>query len=95
MPKLTFPYNRRQRIRVINLSRQARNHEMNAVGRIMERLQSLYCNNDEKIEYKDIAAGPYTGISSPTQSRLVERPAIALGSQLNRFKHLSNGVCFR
>ena len=31
-------------------------NEMNALRRIMERLQGLNCNDDEKIDYRDIVS---------------------------------------
>ena len=43
---------------------------MNALKRIMERLESLHCNNNEESEYEDSAAASNVGISSPTQSGL-------------------------
>ena len=59
----------------------------------MERLGSLYCNNIVESEYEDSATDPNAGISSPTQSGLVGRPAF--GISVEEIQALRDGVCFR
>lgn len=46
---------------------------LNALGRILERLESLYCDNNEENDYENITTG--AGISSPAYSGLVGRPS--------------------
>ncbi|XP_044164677.1 uncharacterized protein LOC122948691 [Acropora millepora] len=41
---------------------------LNALRRILERLESLYCDNNEENDYEDITTGSSDGISSPAYS---------------------------
>lgn len=66
---------------------------MNTLRRIMERRESLYCNNNEESEYEGSTAAPNARISSPAQSGLVGRPAF--GISVEQIQALRVGVCFR
>ena len=66
---------------------------INALRRIMERLESLYCDNNEESEYEDSVAGLNAGISSRTQSGLVGRPDFEIS--VPQIQVLRDGVCFR
>ena len=48
---------------------------LNALRQILERLESLYCDNDEENDYENITTGSSAGISSPAYSGLVGRPS--------------------
>lgn len=58
---------------------------LNALRRILERMESLYCDNNEENDYEDFIIGSSADISSPAYSGLVGDRA--LGYPSNRFKH--------
>ena len=58
---------------------------LNALRRILERLESLYCDNNEENDYEDITTGSSAGISS--QHILDLWGGRALRYPSNRFKH--------
>ena len=58
---------------------------LNALRRILERLESLYCDNNEDNDYEDITRGSSDGISS--QHILDLWGGRALRYPSNRFKH--------
>ena len=66
---------------------------MNALRRIVERLESLYCDNNEDIVYDDRTTGSNAGILSPTQSGLVGRPLFAIS--VEQIQALREGASFR
>ena len=51
---------------------------LNALRRILERLESLYRDNNEENDYEDITTGSSVGISSPAYSGLVGTPSFTI-----------------
>ena len=51
---------------------------LNALRRILERLESLYCDNNEENGYEDIKTGSSAGISSSAYSGPVGRPSVTI-----------------
>ena len=66
---------------------------MNALRRILERLESLYCDNNEGNDYEDIITGSSAGMSSPAYSGLVGRPSFTIS--VEQIQALRGGVFFR
>ena len=66
---------------------------LNALRRTLERLESLYCNNNEENDYEDITTGSSAGISSPAYSGLVGRPSFTIS--VEQIQSLREGVFFR
>lgn len=66
---------------------------LNALRRILERLESLYCDNNEENDYEDITTGSSAGISSPAYSGLVGRPSFTIA--VEQIQALREGVFFR
>ena len=66
---------------------------LNALRRILERLESLYCDNNEENDYEDITTGSGAGISSPAYSGLVGRPSYTIS--VKQIQALREGVFFR
>ena len=65
---------------------------LNALRRILKRLESLYCDNNEENDYEDITTGSSAGISSPAYSGLVGRPSFTISvEQIQALR----GVFFR
>ena len=66
---------------------------LNALRRILERLESLYCDDNEENDYEDITTGSSDGISSPAHSGLAGRPSFAIS--VEQIQALREGVFFR
>ena len=66
---------------------------LNTLRRILERLESLYCDNNEENDYEDITTGSSAGISSPAYSGLVGRPSFTIS--VEQIQALREGVFFR
>ena len=66
---------------------------LNALRRILERLESLYCDNNEESDYEDITTGSSAGISSPAYSGLVGRASFMIS--VEQIQALREGVFFR
>ena len=58
---------------------------LNALGRILERLESLYCDNNEENDYENITTGSSAGISSPAYSGLVGKPSFTTWKTYSNF----------
>ena len=66
---------------------------LNALRRTLQRLESLYCDNNEENDYEDIKTGSSAGISSPAYSGLVGRPSFTIS--VEQIQSLREGVFFR
>ena len=66
---------------------------LNALRRILERLESLYCDNNEENDYEDIITGSSAGISSPSYSGLMGRLSFTIS--VKQIQALREGVFFR
>ncbi|XP_044163830.1 uncharacterized protein LOC114977278 [Acropora millepora] len=66
---------------------------LNALRRILERLESVCCDNNEENDYEDITTGSSDGISSPAYSGLVGRPSFTIS--VEQTQALREGVFFR
>ena len=66
---------------------------LNALRRLLERLESEYCDNNEENDYEDITTGSSDGISSPAYSGLVGRPSFTIS--VKQIQALREGVFFR
>ena len=60
---------------------------LNAVRRILERLESVCCDNNEENDYEEITTVSSAGISSPAYSAWTCGGGRALQYPSNRFKH--------
>ena len=65
---------------------------MNALRKLLVRLESLYCHNNEESERESNITGSNDGVSSPRQSGLVGRPSFEISGE--QIQALREGAWF-